>query len=243
MGLCYSLRLSLDEPGDTEQPADSSVRLRSKDLDHEDTEAYNDMTRLHSCWCRRGGPGKGKPSAGDARRGDTTDGVPIQNGGGGGADRSQQQQLLQKTLSKQKQKNLDKKLSEEKEVKKQAKKVSKHIDQTLKEQQREYEQTPRLLLLGAGESGKSTIVKQMRILHVNGFNAEEKKQKVLDIRKNVKDAIVTVVSAMSTLIPPVPIGNPANQSRIDYIKNSLCWVSDAADDMKRMMRIRVCSRF
>uniref|UniRef100_A0A674DAV5 Guanine nucleotide-binding protein G(Olf) subunit alpha n=1 Tax=Salmo trutta TaxID=8032 RepID=A0A674DAV5_SALTR len=110
-------------------------------------------------------------------------------------------------------------LSEEKEVKKQAKKVSKHIDRTLKEQKREYEQTHRLLLLGAGESGKSTIVKQMRILHVNGFNAEEKKQKVLDIRKNVKDAIVTVVSAMSTLIPPVPIGNPANESRIDYIKS------------------------
>uniref|UniRef100_A0A8C8K9X1 Guanine nucleotide-binding protein G(Olf) subunit alpha n=1 Tax=Oncorhynchus tshawytscha TaxID=74940 RepID=A0A8C8K9X1_ONCTS len=120
---------------------------------------------------------------------------------------------------KQKQKTLDKKLSEEKEVKKQAKKVSKHIDRTLKEQKREYEQTHRLLLLGAGESGKSTIVKQMRILHVNGFNAEEKKQKVLDIRKNVKDAIVTVVSAMSTLIPPVPIGNPSNESRIDYIKS------------------------
>ncbi|XP_055737696.1 guanine nucleotide-binding protein G(olf) subunit alpha-like isoform X1 [Salvelinus fontinalis] len=215
MGLCYSLRPSLDEPGDTEQPADTSVPLRSKDLDHEDTEAYNDMSPCRRYLCHRRGPGKGKPFAGDARRWDTTDGVPIHNGGGGGADRSQQQQLLQKTLGKQK--NKDKKLSEE--IKKQAKKVSKHIDLTLKEQQREYEQTHRLLLLGAGESGKSTIVKQMRILHVNGFNAEEKKQKVLDIRKNVKDAIVTVVSAMSTLIPPVPIGNPANEYRLDYIKS------------------------
>ncbi|XP_068093248.1 guanine nucleotide-binding protein G(olf) subunit alpha isoform X3 [Hyperolius riggenbachi] len=59
----------------------------------------------------------------------------------------------------------------------------------------------------------------MRILHVNGFNSEEKKQKIQDIRKNVKDAIVTIVSAMSTLIPPVPLGNPENQFRVDYIKS------------------------
>uniref|UniRef100_A0A673XYI7 GNAS complex locus n=1 Tax=Salmo trutta TaxID=8032 RepID=A0A673XYI7_SALTR len=77
--------------------------------------------------------------------------------------------------------------------------ANKKIEKQLQKERQAYKATHRLLLLGAGESGKSTIVKQMRILHVNGFN--------------------TVVSAMSTLIPPVPIGNPANESRIDYIKS------------------------
>lgn len=47
----------------------------------------------------------------------------------------------------------------------------------------------KLLLLGAGESGKSTIVKQMRILHINGFNEAEKREKIQDIRRNVRDSI------------------------------------------------------
>ncbi|XP_049757217.1 guanine nucleotide-binding protein G(olf) subunit alpha isoform X2 [Elephas maximus indicus] len=109
--------------------------------------------------------------------------------------------------------------AEEREAEKEARKVSRSIDRMLREQKRDFRQTHRLLLLGAGESGKSTIVKQMRILHVNGFNPEEKKQKILDIRKNVKDAIVTIVSAMSTIIPPVPLANPENQFRSDYIKS------------------------
>ncbi|XDV47857.1 hypothetical protein PO909_017404 [Leuciscus waleckii] len=132
-----------------------------------------------------------------------------QNGGGGGGGGKKRLQLLQTPSSAQKQKNWDKLVVEEKEAEKEAK----------KELKREYKQTHRLLLLGAGESGKSTIVKQMKILHVNGFNAEEKKQKIQDIRKNVKDAIVTIVSAMSTLIPPVPLANPEDQFRIDYIKS------------------------
>ncbi|XP_013928765.1 PREDICTED: guanine nucleotide-binding protein G(olf) subunit alpha-like [Thamnophis sirtalis] len=97
--------------------------------------------------------------------------------------------------------------------------ANKKIEKQLQKERLAYKATHRLLLLGAGESGKSTIVKQMRILHVNGFNSEEKKQKILDIRKNVKDAIVTIVSAMSTLIPPVPLANQENQFRADYIKS------------------------
>uniref|UniRef100_A0AAR2J0M0 Guanine nucleotide-binding protein G(s) subunit alpha n=1 Tax=Pygocentrus nattereri TaxID=42514 RepID=A0AAR2J0M0_PYGNA len=73
--------------------------------------------------------------------------------------------------------------------------------------------------IGAGESGKSTIVKQMRILHVNGFNAEEKKQKIQDIKNNIKEAIETIVTAMNTLTPPVQLACPENQRRIEYILN------------------------
>lgn len=64
------------------------------------------------------------------------------------------------------------------------------ITKQLQKDKQVYRATHRLLLLGAGESGKSTIVKQMRILHVNGFSEVEKKQKIEDIKKNIRDAIL-----------------------------------------------------
>ncbi|CAB1329420.1 unnamed protein product [Coregonus sp. 'balchen'] len=97
--------------------------------------------------------------------------------------------------------------------------ANKKIEKQLQKDKQLYRATHRLLLLGAGESGKSTIVKQMRILHVNGFNAEEKKQKIHDIKNNIKEAIETIVAAMSTLTPPVQLASPHNQHRIDYVLN------------------------
>uniref|UniRef100_A0A8C3X078 Guanine nucleotide-binding protein G(s) subunit alpha n=1 Tax=Catagonus wagneri TaxID=51154 RepID=A0A8C3X078_9CETA len=112
------------------------------------------------------------------------------------------------------------------------KRRSKLIDKQLRSEKMGYVCAHRLLLLGAGESGKSTIVKQMRILHVNGFNGEggeedpqaarsnsdgEKATKVQDIKNNLKEAIETIVAAMSNLVPPVELANPENQFRVDYI--------------------------
>uniref|UniRef100_A0A671K2H9 Guanine nucleotide-binding protein G(s) subunit alpha n=1 Tax=Sinocyclocheilus anshuiensis TaxID=1608454 RepID=A0A671K2H9_9TELE len=105
--------------------------------------------------------------------------------------------------------------------------ANKKIEKQLQKDKQIYRATHRLLLLGAGESGKSTIVKQMRILHVNGFNADnqesmfyrEKKQKIQDIKNNIKEAIETIVTAMSVLVPPVQLACPANKFRIDYIFN------------------------
>ncbi|XP_075757246.1 guanine nucleotide-binding protein G(s) subunit alpha isoform X3 [Pelodiscus sinensis] len=97
--------------------------------------------------------------------------------------------------------------------------ANKKIEKQLQKDKQVYRATHRLLLLGAGESGKSTIVKQMRILHVNGFNAEEKKMKIQDIKNNIKEAIETIVTAMGNLAPPVELANPENQFRIEYILN------------------------
>uniref|UniRef100_A0A8C5QYW4 Guanine nucleotide-binding protein G(s) subunit alpha n=1 Tax=Leptobrachium leishanense TaxID=445787 RepID=A0A8C5QYW4_9ANUR len=97
--------------------------------------------------------------------------------------------------------------------------ANKKIEKQLQKDKQVYRATHRLLLLGAGESGKSTIVKQMRILHVNGFNAEEKKIKIQDIKNNIKEAIETIVTAMGNLAPPVELASPDNQFRIDYILN------------------------
>ncbi|KAK2150639.1 hypothetical protein LSH36_397g02018 [Paralvinella palmiformis] len=70
---------------------------------------------------------------------------------------------------------------------------SKRIDKQLKRWQKEEERIVKLLLLGIGESGKSTITKQMRIIHIGDFTDSERSEKVPDIRRNVKDAILHLV--------------------------------------------------
>lgn len=102
---------------------------------------------------------------------------------------------------------------------KKRKEANKRIEKQIQKDKQVYRATHRLLLLGAGESGKSTIVKQMRILHVNGFSEEEKRQKIEDIKKNIRDAILTITGAMSTLIPSVQLEHQEDQWRVDYIQD------------------------
>lgn len=79
------------------------------------------------------------------------------------------------------------------EEEREQRKVNKQIDEQLQKEKQVLRATHRLLLLGAGESGKSTIVKQMRILHISGFNEAEKREKIQDIRRNIRDSITVVL--------------------------------------------------
>jgi guanine nucleotide-binding protein G(s) subunit alpha len=97
----------------------------------------------------------------------------------------------------------------------QRKKQHKKIEDDLVKDRRKYKATQRLLLLGAGESGKSTIVKQMRILHVNGYNKEERLQKFEDIKRNIRDAILTICDAMEKL--HISLENEDLRPQLDWI--------------------------
>ena len=64
-------------------------------------------------------------------------------------------------------------------------KNSKQLDQQIRQTGKEWKSELKILLLGIGESGKSTIAKQMRILYLNGFPDSEKKQFIPIIHANI----------------------------------------------------------
>lgn len=56
-----------------------------------------------------------------------------------------------------------------------------------------------ILFLGAGESGKSTIAKQMKILHLKGYDDTEKVAFRAIIHKNILDCMKTLINAAKLL--------------------------------------------
>uniref|UniRef100_A0A667XF82 Guanine nucleotide binding protein (G protein), alpha transducing activity polypeptide 1 n=1 Tax=Myripristis murdjan TaxID=586833 RepID=A0A667XF82_9TELE len=78
-------------------------------------------------------------------------------------------------------------------------KHSRELEKKLKEDADKDARTVKLLLLGAGESGKSTIVKQMKIIHKDGYSLEECLEFIVIIYSNTLQSILAIVRAMNTL--------------------------------------------
>lgn len=54
-------------------------------------------------------------------------------------------------------------------------------------------------IVGAGESGKSTIVKQMKIIHESGYSREECLQYKHVVHSNTVSSLVAIIKAMGRL--------------------------------------------
>lgn len=80
-----------------------------------------------------------------------------------------------------------------------AKNRSKKIDQKLKDDHEKQAREVKLLLLGAGESGKSTIVKQMKIIHEDGYSVDDCAQYKAVVYSNTLQSIIAIVRAMGKL--------------------------------------------
>uniref|UniRef100_A0A0B7AB27 Guanine nucleotide-binding protein G(O) subunit alpha n=1 Tax=Arion vulgaris TaxID=1028688 RepID=A0A0B7AB27_9EUPU len=79
---------------------------------------------------------------------------------------------------------------------------NKAIERNLKEDGMQAAKDIKLLLLGAGESGKSTIVKQMKIIHEGGFTLEDNKQYKPVVYSNTIQSLVAIIRAMNTINIP-----------------------------------------
>ncbi|KAL0077145.1 G protein alpha subunit [Phycomyces blakesleeanus] len=74
---------------------------------------------------------------------------------------------------------------------------SKSIDRTIKKDGVKLRMECKILLLGSGESGKSTIVKQMKVIHQNGYTEDELYTWRSTVYKNIIESAQAIVAAIN----------------------------------------------
>ncbi|CAL4122095.1 unnamed protein product [Meganyctiphanes norvegica] len=82
---------------------------------------------------------------------------------------------------------------------KEQKRINAEIEKQLKMDKKSSQREIKLLLLGTGESGKSTFIKQMRIINGAGYNDDDKRGFIKLIFQNTYMGMTTMLKAMDTL--------------------------------------------
>ncbi|XP_015840415.1 G protein alpha q subunit isoform X5 [Tribolium castaneum] len=79
------------------------------------------------------------------------------------------------------------------------KRINAEIEKQLRRDKRDARRELKLLLLGTGESGKSTFIKQMRIIHGAGYSDEDKRGFIKLVYQNIFMAMQSMIKAMDLL--------------------------------------------
>ncbi|CAG8535901.1 6180_t:CDS:2, partial [Cetraspora pellucida] len=97
------------------------------------------------------------------------------------------------------------------------KKRSDAIDKQLKaeREEKDKQKTAKLLLLGSSESGKTTVLKQLKIIHGQGLSDERQRYRRI-VHLNVLTAIKALANALTALGYPI---KPENKQHLDRIVN------------------------
>lgn len=89
---------------------------------------------------------------------------------------------------------------------KEAARRSRLIDRQLAQEKRNLRQEIKILLLGAGESGKTTFLKQMRIIHGEDYSEPDRLEFRSSIYHNILKGMKILVEARRRL--QIPLSNP-----------------------------------
>ena len=69
------------------------------------------------------------------------------------------------------------------------------ITKLLKEDRAKIQKEVRFLLLGAGQSGKSTLAKQMKLIHLGGFTKDERESFTGIVYNNIRGSVRSLLLA------------------------------------------------
>jgi len=101
---------------------------------------------------------------------------------------------------------------------KEQKRINQEIERQLRKDKRDARRELKLLLLGTGESGKSTFIKQMRIIHGSGYSDEDKRGFIKLVYQNIFMAMQSMIKAMDGLKPPIQYKDPRNLENAELVK-------------------------
>uniref|UniRef100_A0A673N1N8 Guanine nucleotide-binding protein subunit alpha n=2 Tax=Sinocyclocheilus rhinocerous TaxID=307959 RepID=A0A673N1N8_9TELE len=82
---------------------------------------------------------------------------------------------------------------------KEARRINDEIERQLRRDKKDARRELKLLLLGTGESGKSTFIKQMRIIHGSGYSEEDRRGFTKLVYQNIFTSLQAMIRAMDTL--------------------------------------------
>ncbi|XP_030049579.1 guanine nucleotide-binding protein subunit alpha-14 [Microcaecilia unicolor] len=82
---------------------------------------------------------------------------------------------------------------------KESQRINAEIERQLRRDKKDARRELKLLLLGTGESGKSTFIKQMRIIHGSGYTDEDRRSFTKLVYQNIFTAMQSMIRAMDTL--------------------------------------------